>query len=67
VYATREGAGPDEAEAVDWTDLSMNSTYAPKPGARHCEEWRSFPPFFSLPLLRGAEEWRLAFTQRRVK
>jgi len=43
-----------------------NSTYAPKPGARHCEEWRSFPPFFSSPLSRGAEEWRVDITQRRV-
>jgi hypothetical protein len=33
----------------------------------NCEEWRSFPPFFSLPLLRDAEEWRIDFTQRRVK
>jgi hypothetical protein len=38
-----------------------------EPGVRHCEEWRSFLPFFFLPLLRGAEEWRLDFTQRRMK
>jgi len=39
------GADPGEAETVNWTGLLTNSTYAPKPGARHCEEWRSFPLF----------------------
>jgi hypothetical protein len=38
-----------------------------EPGVRHCEEWRSFLPFFSSSFSRGAEEWRLVFTQRRVK
>ncbi len=38
-----------------------------KPDALHCEEWRTFPVFFSFFFLRGAEEWRLDFTQRRVK
>jgi len=33
----------------------------------NCEEWRSFSAFFSPPPLRGTEEWRVDFTQRRVK
>jgi hypothetical protein len=45
VYATREGAGPGEAEAVDWTDLLMNSTH---PQARRSALRRTalFPAFF---------------------
>jgi hypothetical protein len=29
-----------EVEVVNWAGLMINSIYAPKPGARHCEEWR---------------------------
>jgi hypothetical protein len=69
VYATPEGAGPvvGKAETVDWTGLLINSTYAPKSGARHCKEWRAFQPFLSLFFLRSAEEWRVDFTQFRMK
>jgi hypothetical protein len=44
----REGTGPvvSKAEAVNWTSLLTNSTYVPKPGAQHCEEWRTFSVFF---------------------
>jgi len=43
----RKGAGPvvGKAETVNWTGLLINSTYAPKPGAQHCEEWRTFSAF----------------------
>ncbi len=63
------GAGPvvGKAESVNRTGMLINSTYAPKPGARHCEEWRTFPPFLSLFFLRGTEEWRLVSTQRQMK
>ena len=33
----------------------------------NCEEWRTFPAFSSPPPLRGAEERRVDFTQRRVE
>jgi hypothetical protein len=48
-----EGAGQGEAEAVNWTGLLINSTYAPKPGAQHCEERRTFPAFFLVFLFAG--------------
>jgi hypothetical protein len=35
--------------------------------AANCEEWRASPPFLSLFFLRDAEEWRIDFTQFRVK
>jgi hypothetical protein len=65
VYATREGAGQGEAEAVDWTDLSMNFTYAQL--FRTAKNSALSPPFLSLFFLRSAEERRVDFTQRRVK
>jgi hypothetical protein len=43
------------------------SAHPYKTAQPNCEEWRVFPAFFFLPLLRGAEEWRVDFTQRRVK
>jgi hypothetical protein len=54
-----------EAEVVNWTGLLTNSTYAPQ----NCQLRRTalFFAFFSSSFLRGAEERRLAFTQRRVK
>jgi hypothetical protein len=54
-------------EAVNWTDPLTNSTYARPCKTANCEEWRTFSAFFSLPLSRDAEEWRVDFTQRRVK
>jgi hypothetical protein len=54
-----------EAEVVNWTGLLTNSTYAPQ----NCQLRRTalFFAFFSSSFLRGAEEWRVDFTQRCVK
>ena len=49
-----------EAEVVNWTGLLTNSTHSTaKNGAPS--------PLFSFLFLRRAEEWRVDFTQRRVK
>ncbi len=67
VYALRE-RGPAqyvrEAEVVNWTGPPRRQT---RRQTANCEEWRSFPPFFSSSPSRDAEEWRLASTQRRMK
>ena len=67
VCIAREGAGPGEAEAVNWTGLLTNSTYAPKPGVGTAKNDAPSPPFFSSSFSRDAEEWRIDFTRRRMK
>jgi hypothetical protein len=67
VYALRERGLVQyvwEAEVASWTGPPRRQTDSAKP---NCEEWRSFSPFFSFFFSRRAEEWRLAFTQFRMK
>jgi len=65
VYALRE-RGPAqyvrEAEVVNWTDLLTT-----RPHKAQLRRMAFFFAFFSSSLLRRVEEWRLDFTQCRVK
>jgi len=68
VYAFRKrGLVQHVRETVNWTGLLTSFTYAPKPGVSTAKNGVLSPSFLPLPLLRGAEEWRVDFTQRRVK
>jgi len=58
---------PTEAEGSTGQARPADKPDAAPYKTANCEEWRSFPPFFLFFFSRDAEEWRLDFTQRRVK
>ncbi len=64
VYALRERAGPGEAQGSTGRARPADKPDAKLPTAKNGVH---FPLLLLLSFLRDAEEWRLDFTQRRVK
>jgi hypothetical protein len=67
VYALRERGLAQyvrEAEVVNWTARPVDK---PDPYKAQLRRMAFFSAFFSSSPSRDAEEWRLGFTQRRVK